>query len=142
MPASIRIAALAATLMLGLSGCSEGPPAATDPATVELPSWCTAGPCVGVPADIPRMAIFRAAARCVWVEVDGNRASVLWPPRYRATYEPFRAYDERGRLVAQEGGVVTTVILGPFPIERDICGLTQSVQLYFDSFVESPAASK
>jgi hypothetical protein len=46
----------------------------------------------------------------VWVEAvhDGTPLRVVWPPGFRARFEPdLVLYDARGRLVAREGDILT-----------------------------------
>lgn len=142
MRPTIKRAAFAAAMALLFSGCADQEAGSSDLQTFDLPTWCTTGPCLGVPADVPRTAIVHSAGRCVSVDIDGGRAAVLWPRLYVATFGPFRAYDEHGRLVAEDGHELRTIILGPFPTEKDSCGLTRTVQLYFaPEFLGSPTAT-
>jgi hypothetical protein len=67
--------------------------------------------------------------------IDGQRAAVLWPPNYSATFTPgVTIFDEAGHEVATEGEELTTVMLGPSPVDQDACGLDQAIELYFDRF--------
>jgi hypothetical protein len=107
----------------------------------ELPTWCTSGDCVGVPADIPRSGTVHSAGNCIWMDIDGQRAAILWPPNYTAAFAPAAVIsDEKGQPVARAGEELTTVILGPTQSDKDDCGLTAAVQVYFDTFGTPPAS--
>lgn len=46
-----------------------------------------------------------ARARCVWIDLEGRgRAAALWPPGYRATFDPLAVYDAEGEEIARAGG--------------------------------------
>lgn len=73
------------------------------------------------------------------MNIDGQRAAILWPPHYTATFEPAAViFDEEGQRVARAGDALTTVMLGPDPKDADACGLTAVVQVYFDKVAASP----
>ena len=110
-----------------LSGCV--------PATIrpELPTWCTNGDCIGVPAIGHRSGTLHATGDCIWLTFEEQRVAVLWPLHYTATFTPALAvFDEGGRQVAVDGDELTLAIVGPSPTDKDACGLESVVQLHFD----------
>lgn len=119
----------AIALALLASGCI---PTATGP---ELPTWCASGDCVGVPADVSRTGTIHVTGECIWMQIDGQRAAVLWPPHFTARFSPSAAIlNESGEQVAKDGDELTTVILGPKSKDKDACGLVNVVELYFNQF--------
>ena len=123
----------AAVLVATLVGCGVS----VTP-RVDLPSWCPSGDCLGVPADPPRSGILGSTGDCTWIDIDGQRASALWPPHYSATFVPaLIVYDESGHDVARGGQQLTTQMLGPTRQTEDECGLGQIIDVYFDPFAPS-----
>lgn len=127
---------LRAAILLSILACGCLP-TVTRP---ELPTWCTTGDCVGVPAIGHRSGTIHATGDCIWMTFEGQRVAVLWPAHYSAAYTPALAvFDESGRQVASEGEQLNLAILGPDSIETDACGLEKVVQLHFDPFQEATA---
>ncbi len=130
------IRGLRAAILVSILACGCFP-AVTRP---ELPTWCTTGDCVGVPAIDHRSGMIYATRECIWMTFEGQRVAVLWPAHYTATYTPALAvFDESGRQVASEDAELSLAILGPDSIERDGCGLEKVVQLHFDPFQQATA---
>jgi hypothetical protein len=131
-----RCHALSLAVLFVIAAC--GPGAAT---RHDLPTWCNGGPCLGVPADIPRTATIHGSSSCIWLEIEGQRSAILWPAHYTAELQPLIVYDDSGNEMAKEGDVLATVMLGPIQTDRDACGLTSTVQLYFDKFSDPTPSS-
>jgi hypothetical protein len=86
---------------------------------------------VGVPADPVRTAVLHESSGCVWVETDGQKARPLWPSGFTAGREPFIVYDRSGREIGRDGTQISTPMLGPDSLAFDGCGLTLTINLYF-----------
>jgi hypothetical protein len=71
------------------------------PGEVALPSW----PGDANAAMLVHDASFvgNPASGCVWLVAGGNRIPALWPPGYRARFDPLRIYDEHDREVWRTG---------------------------------------
>jgi hypothetical protein len=122
-----RVVRAAILMAIMAGGCF---PTATRP---ELPTWCTTGDCVGVPAIDLRSGTIHATGECIWMTFEDQRVALLWPAHYTATFTPtLTVFDGDGRRVASDGDELTLAILGPDPIERDACGLEKVVQLHFE----------
>ena len=129
-----RLMAGAALLVL-LGACSS-----SASSRYELPTWCTSGSCVGIPADPARAGTLHASGACVWLDVDGQRARVLWPAGFTGQRDPFVVFDPRGREVARDGSAIRTQMLGPEAVGADACGLAASINLYFAD-IDGPTRS-
>jgi hypothetical protein len=138
----LKLIASLASIAFLVGGCGAPPAVSSSVAVTDLPTWCTRGPCLGVPADPARSGVLRASGGCVWIEIDGVRAVPRWPRGYRATDQPFTAFDPAGRQVARADETIETIMLGPVTIPETTCGLTRQVDLYFDEYAaDSPATS-
>jgi hypothetical protein len=134
VPASFLTPSLRISVWLVLnaliSGCGEQVPTSSPAERRLLPTWCTSGPCIGTPADVPRSGVLTEQGLCVWLEIDGMRSSVLWPKGFTAIDGPLRVFDSDGSLVAQGDHEFKAVIIGPEPIPASACGDTQQVRVY------------
>src|SRR5664279_586760 len=86
-----------AALLVLLGACSS-----SASSRYGMPTWCTSGSCLGIPADPVRAGTLHAGGACVWLDVDGQRARVLWPAGFTAQRDPFAVFDPRGREVARD----------------------------------------
>jgi hypothetical protein len=134
VPASVRAPSLRLSVLLVLnallSGCAAQGPTPSPAERRLLPTWCTSGPCIGTPADVPRSGLLTEQGLCVWLEIDGVRSSVLWPKGFTAIDNPLRVFDSDGSLVAQADHEFKAVIVGPEPIPASACGDVRQVRVY------------
>jgi hypothetical protein len=80
---------------------------------------------------VPRSGILRAQDGCLWLEIDGVRAAILWPRAFTAVDAPLRVFDAKGALVGQADHPMEAIIVGPEPIPTTSCGETRQVRVYF-----------
>jgi len=73
-------------------------------------------------------------------EIEGVRASAIWPPKFTASPAPVVVYDAEGAEFAREGEILTAVMLGPKKLDHvDGCGLTNVIEVYFRATTASGA---
>jgi hypothetical protein len=101
--------------------------------TGELPTWCPSDDCVGMPADLPRTGTIHATDGCIWMEIEGQKASTLWPPNFTATFAPdLEVLDDSGNtIITGDGHSLVAVMLGPRSAISDPCGLGSVVEIFF-----------
>jgi hypothetical protein len=79
------------------------PTVATPPAEIALPTHEGATPHAGLGA---HTLLGNRKLGCVWIVQGTRRYAAVWPPGFRARFDPVRIYDAEHRLVWREGQVM------------------------------------
>lgn len=145
-PDPVRRAADPGRLLVGLVACilssflTIGCGALSSPTRVL--SWCPRDSCPGVPSVVLREGVLGGDSRCLWLDLDGTRGEVRWPPGFTGVGDPLAIHDPGGIEVARPGDSLSGVILGPreaAPSEH--CGLDVWFDVYMSDSAMGPSSA-